>query len=112
MDGSCLICGNALTGEDSVTVTKGRTTLIEASLKRNDGLSEKFETISPLQVHVSCRKGYTRRSSIEASMAPSDSLSPEIPETVSQNLRSSSDLFNFKVDCLFCGEEASTKFFV
>ena len=33
---------------------------MSASLEREDGLHEKLQSQEPLQVHIACRKAYTR----------------------------------------------------
>jgi len=111
MNDNCLICGESLAVGDVVNVNKGRTTLVEASQGRGDGLSIHMETKSPLRLHTTCRKNYSRPSSIQAcaSKTAGDSRSHENSEADTSRLCSSLRAFDFKVDCLFCGKEASMR---
>ena len=103
----CVICNEELLPNDEVSkiTTKGLKTLISSSLARNDGLVGKFESITlPLSLHTNCRKEYTRSSSIKSYQSKRDSSSATPAE--SKTLRSAESQFDFKRDCLFCGEEA------
>ena len=98
----CLLCGDELSSSDSVSVGgKGRSSLVAASTKRNDSLQEKLQSVSPLIVHVKCRKDYTRESTIRAVKRKECA----IPEEISQKrLQSRTSSFDIQQDCLFCGE--------
>ncbi|KAK4315551.1 hypothetical protein Pmani_013242 [Petrolisthes manimaculis] len=45
---------------------KGRTTLVAASIEKQDGLHEVIQIQEPLTLHIECRKAYTRESSIRS----------------------------------------------
>ena len=61
------MCNEQLGATDVATVgDKGRKLLVEASIKREDGLHEKLEKTSSLRVHVHRRKNYTREKTITA----------------------------------------------
>ena len=93
---ACLICGFPLKESPSVEVTRGLQTLITASLAREDGLHEQFKNKTCLQVHVNCRKSYTRR--------PAPSKGIEEPPNKVPHLRSELTQFDINLQCLFCGE--------
>lgn len=57
----CLICELPLKESPSVEVTRGLQTLITSSLTREDGLNEQFKNKTSLEVHIDCRRLYTRR---------------------------------------------------
>ena len=95
----CLICGLPLQESPSVEVTRGLQTLITASLAREDGLHEQFKNKTSLQVHIDCRKQYTRR--------PAPNKDIEEPHKKLLCLRSELTEFDIKLHCLFCGETAN-----
>ena len=55
-----------------------------------------------MSIHTKCRKDYTRPSSIDASQRRNDVVVTTTP--TSKTLRSCVSQFDFKNDCLFCGE--------
>ena len=112
MTSHCVICSEELSSTEDVSklTAKGLATLISSSLARNDGLEEKLENVKlPLSLHTTCRKDYTRPDVISAYKRRGDLLSASTSATssVSKTLRSCVSQFDFKNDCLFCGEEAS-----
>ena len=64
----CPLCSQSLEeGQDVNRVTDlGRSTIIAASIRRNDGIAAAIELTNPLVVHSDCRKSYTRETSIKA----------------------------------------------
>ena len=90
-------------------VTRGLDTLIKCSIQRDDDLKDILQANSgSLVVHSSCRKDYTRGSSIKSykrkfkngdDTDDYDNINPT-------KLRSRVGYpnFDFKVDCLFCTE--------
>ena len=101
-------CSEKLSATDDVSqvTPKSLQTLISSSLARNDGLVVKFENVAlPQSLHTSCRKQCTRPTSIKSYQNQSDLSSTSTVE--SKTLRSCESPFDFKKDCLFCGEEAS-----
>ena len=101
----CIFCGGALSSSDAVSVgDKGHSSLVAASTKRDDGLQEKLQTVSPLTVHAKCRKGYTRESTIRAVKRKECAAQEEIDLT---RLRSRTSSFDVQQDCLFCAKKKS-----
>ncbi|CAG4987924.1 unnamed protein product [Colias eurytheme] len=104
----CFICSKLLTEGETVIVTRGLQTLIDASNARSDEFTEYLKSQKSVTIHVDCRKSYTRRTSIAAAkrqredeQASTSKVSP--PRTRSRVSESS---FSFKDNCLFCGDEA------
>ena len=67
MASQCVICIEKLSDTDGVSqvTPKGLQTLISFSLARNGGLVVKFENVAlPQSLLTSCRKQYTRPTSI------------------------------------------------
>ena len=91
-----MLCEKEASHRDSVTVTRGLDTIINSSISRKDGIAEKLQGLSSICVHRTCRKNYTRMSSIESVLRPS----PKKCKT----LRSSLSSFDFKMHCLFYGD--------
>lgn len=102
----CVICGADIErGVDGTRVSeKGLQTLRKASLQRKDGKHENFEGVTSLIVHTSCRKQYTRPSSVKAA-AKSPTTS------TSRDLRSSQDKFDFQTKCFLCCETINLSFY-
>lgn len=102
---NCAICDKD-TSETTVTVTKkGLISLVKASRARGDEKDAKFEERfnlkeSTLQVHQNCRKVYTHPREI---LKAGKVLKNEEPSSSKDTLRSGSDIFDFKGQCLFCG---------
>lgn len=65
----CFICAKLLTESEVVTVERGMKTLINASIERADEFSEYLKNHKSVTIHEKCRKTYTRKSSIAASIA-------------------------------------------
>ena len=93
----CFLCDEVLVPDESVTVTRGIDTIRKSSEQRGDGIAKRLHSLSSINVHIICRKNYTRQSSILAVLQPS----PKKQKT----LRSSMIQFNFKQHCLFCGDD-------
>lgn len=103
----CVICHNSLLVGETVRVEKGLSNLLDCSKRRGDEVWKQLEKNCNVEVHKSCRKQYTRESSIVASvksakvssqLSLSHSFSP-----VKKKLRSADDgEFDFKINCLFC----------
>ncbi|CAH4029598.1 unnamed protein product [Pieris brassicae] len=102
-------CFNKLLTEDeTVVVSRGMPTLIDASVARSDEFADYLRSQKSVTIHVDCRKSYTRKTSISASkrqreeeQASTSKVSP--PHT---RARISESSFCFKNHCLFCGDEA------
>ena len=104
----CFICNKLLTEGETVTVSRGMKTLIDASIERGDEFVDYLRSEKSVTVHVNCRKSYIRKSSIAAikrqhedGQASTSKVSP--PRT---RARVSESDFCFKKYCLFCGDEA------
>ena len=82
---------------------------MQASLTRKDGLAEQLQKASPLRIHATCRRNYTRPIGIKACTSSSPVCPTGIPlqnqDAETPHLRSSHTTFDFKKDCLFCGTE-------
>ncbi|CAH2237338.1 jg3546 [Pararge aegeria aegeria] len=104
----CFICNKLLTEDETVVVSRGMPTLIDASVARSDEFADYLRSQKSVTIHVDCRKSYTRKTSISASkrqreeeQASTSKVSP--PHT---RARISESSFCFKNNCLFCGDEA------
>ena len=104
---SCLICKENL-GSTYVSIQeRGLKTLIESSLKRNDGLHVLFQKADPLQVHEVCHKGYTRQTSIEAAIKKTGGVEM-VEDILPPTLRSTVPGFDISSQCIYCGEVIQT----
>ena len=63
---TCLLCGMNLSDgdKDTVEVTKGISTLIDASHARGDAVYKSLESVSRVILHTTCRTNYTRKRDI------------------------------------------------
>jgi hypothetical protein len=105
---SCIFCGEQLE-TDTVVVEKGLKTIIETSLRLNDGLSEKLKDQQKITVHKKCRLNYIRPTTVLATIRKSEIPSINLPSTSSLPpvaLRSTEEPFDFKSDCFLCGKNA------
>lgn len=68
MDHVCLICNESLHRGQVVRDSRGLSSLIKASEERQDGLHVKIKESESIEVHSDCRKNYTRKCSILASL--------------------------------------------
>ena len=100
----CLICERKIDEGEEVLVERGLKTLIQASVERGDDKHKSFEKLKSVPVHKLCRKNYTRKDSIAA---VKKSLSQPSTSQTCGVLRSSGKSFDFRNDCIFCGEKAS-----
>lgn len=60
----CVLCplvnfGSPPADKTSVIVSNGLPTLLKVSVLKNDGLKDRLQNTSKLEVHVACRKKYT-----------------------------------------------------
>ena len=62
----CPLCEDSLIEGETVCVRKGISTLVEASKKRGDNKWQKWTSLSVVEVHLKCRKDYTREKCITA----------------------------------------------
>ncbi|GBM00010.1 hypothetical protein AVEN_214089-1 [Araneus ventricosus] len=88
--------------KDIVLVQKGLESIIQASLRVEDGLHERLREKTKITAHKSCRQKYTRLSSIRASTKQKETS--ESSPTTSSVLRSSEEKFDFKNDCFILGK--------
>ena len=91
-----MICNDQFSATDDVSqvTPKVLQTLISSSLARNDGLVVKFENVAlPQSLHTSCRKQYTRPTSIKSYRNQSDLRSTS--SAGSKTLRSCESPFYF-----------------
>lgn len=108
--GKCFVCdGEVLKSEgDAVSVgMKGLQGLKEASLQRKDEKVKKLAWLTTLVMHASCRKEYTRKTSIEAYLKKSEEKSSERknePSTSGSVFISTPQSFDMKEQCLYCCE--------
>lgn len=108
MSDYCFICAKLLTESEIVTIKRGMKTLINASIERADEFLEYLKNKKSVKIHESCRKNYTRKSSIAAANKrqreeQQASTSTESPPRT--RLRSNESAFCSKKQCLFCGQE-------
>lgn len=101
----CVICQAPLISGQTVNLSqKGLTKLIDCSKRYKDGLWQNIANINQIQLHVSCRKNYTRESSIRAAESKHDAN----VMTKETRTRKCEDQFDFKGHCLFCGATCGT----
>ena len=107
----CIICSEELGPDDDdddiVTIGgKGKRTLVQASIRRCDGLQEQLEKSSPLKLHRSCRKNYTREDTIIADKRRASNTKTKNDQ--GKKLRSQDSTFDIKDDCMFCAKSVAT----
>lgn len=103
---TCILCKTPIEGNLSkVTVRKGIQKIIECSFHRKDSLHLELEGKSFINVHIKCRKNYTRPTSINASLSAEKSALEEPNYGIT--LRNSVTKFDFKNDCFICGRKCS-----
>ena len=100
---ACSICKELCITNFFQVGSKGRATLVAASLERKDGLHEDLQKATPLTLHTTCRKVYTRESSIKAEKRKSEELAAD-DEDRQPELRSRTPVFDITTHCLFCSE--------
>lgn len=105
----CFVCNKPLHSNEFVTVDRGMKALIDASVERGDQFTDYLKDQKSVQVHVQCRKNYTRKSTIaavkrqhEEEEASTSKISP--PRT---RARVSDSSFCFNNCCFFCGDEVN-----
>ena len=107
----CFICNKLLTEAETVTVSRGMKTLIDASIERGDEFVDYLRSEKSVTVRVDCRKSYTRKTSIAAIKRQYEdgqaSTSKVCP--LRTRARVSESDFCFKKCCLFCGDEEDEK---
>lgn len=91
-----------------VVKKKGLSTIIQSSKEREDGLWNHLvgDNIGSTEVHVDCRKTYTRKSSIDAARKALSSIHPDLASPVKKKLRTDSE-FDYRRNCLICANECS-----
>lgn len=103
---TCFICGERL-GEDDLKRTIQETalkTFTEASRRRQDGHYTWLRKQKSVTVHEKCRKGvYTKESSIASAEKDASTQARRVTRT-------QVDVFDFKSQCLICGNDASDLF--
>ena len=104
----CFICNKLLTEGETVTVSRGMKTLIDASIERGDEFVDYLKSEKSVTVHMDCRKSYIRKSSIAAIKrqhedGQASTSKVRLPRT---RARVSESNFCFKKYCLFYGDEA------
>lgn len=109
MTGKCVICNKDLTSDSIKVSQKGIQALIKASKSRNDGKHIVLSGVESVVVHGSCRKRYTRSSTILADLREATSSAPSASTS---QLRSSRPKFDFETKCLFCTEVIDDEFYV
>ena len=104
----CFICNKFLTKGETVTVSRGMKTLIDASIERGDEFVDYLRSKKSVTVRVDCWKSSIRKSLIAAikrrhedGQASTSKVSP--PRTRARVSESDSC---FKKYCLSCGDEA------
>lgn len=101
LNNTCVIC-NQEVKNDGVNVTKGINSLIKSSIERKDEIHKLLANVDVIKVHNICRQNYTRPSNIKAALKSQNSE----PSTSQRFLRELQNTFDFKHDCLLCGEHA------
>lgn len=96
----CVFCKKVLSVSKTVNVgAKGLQSIILASKQKGDKILEELKTATNIKVHESCRKKYVRKEYIKKNLPlPIDESKNK------QTLRSSVKDFDFKTNCLICGE--------
>ena len=100
----CCICSKGVDNKDKGVnvLRKGLRTLLEASLARNyQNLEEIFReslTKGGMYVHKACRKRYVDLRSVE-----------KLQEPQAKRSRASTRNFEWKTDCLFCGDNVGVQ---
>ena len=105
---ACVICEETILPSDCASNVKerGLSSLIEASKARGDGLHSVLEKVMlPCKVHSKCRRDYSRQTSIYSSKRKLVVVSVPEVENATPVLRSRTEPFSIKDDCLFCGEK-------
>lgn len=89
----------------TVKTSGGRETIVQSSLKRQDGRDRYLCAAEPLIVHTLCRKDYTRDTTI-ISQTKNHELLTQSKEIRPPLLRSAAvQGFDIKNDCVVCGKE-------
>ena len=103
MDDSCIIYEKSTGSRDSAAVgDKGLQSLQQCSKNRNDNLHLRWQGLRrPLKVHITCRKTYTRPSTIAKAKRKQEEQTDDNQENPPK-LRSRTPVFSIKDDCLYC----------
>ena len=101
MDQMCVFCSEPLrNGKTTVQVTpRGIPRIIDAKQERGSNIEIKAGDT----VHTDCRADFINKKSISRDKKHKAAAAKEISD---QRLRSTSSSFNFKNDCLYCGQPA------
>lgn len=104
---TCFVCGEDLaTAPSRVIKKKGITSLIAASISREDEKHELLSTVESIKAHDACYKSYVAPSNISAQKKRKRSQEDlTSPETSRQRV-----CFNFEELCVICGEEAGSSY--
>ncbi|KAJ8684487.1 hypothetical protein QAD02_020279 [Eretmocerus hayati] len=96
--GKCPICNNRLRSKPTLTAKNDVLAKItSASLQRKDELHKKWEKVTEIEVHTSCRKVYTRETSIAAYLRRK--------QEEEENQRDVDERFDSSVHCILCAEK-------
>lgn len=79
----------------TVHVTRHLDKLIECSTAKGDDVKEQLKNKKTVEVHIKCRKDYTRR------------LEPKSKEIHGHSSHINRQTFDFKVQCIFCERNIS-----
>lgn len=107
----CFICKQSLNeGEILVVKERGVKKFQEVSVKRKNPQHQYFLSgLSQVNVHKACQKSYTNERMIAAYVRHMTD-NPDEQSSVSSSVRSKSDAFDFKNQCILCGEELPENF--
>ena len=78
---------------------KGLSSLTEVSIKKNDGLCNRIDSIENIYVHEKCYKNYTHPTSIQKAKYNNDSSSKDKQRKLSTRIEK---VFDYKTHCLIC----------
>jgi predicted nucleic acid-binding Zn ribbon protein len=107
---NCVLCGESLSKGEVIVVERGMKTILEVSSLRKYGKYEHLQNAHSIQVHAICRKNYTRTKSgnlvgLSDESNTSGSRSVDNPRLIRSRLQN----FEFKLHCVFCGNQADPK---
>lgn len=101
----CFLCNKSDSGGESlIEVVRGMKSLRTASVERNDGKIDYLKSVTSVKVHEKCRSVYISKNCIQAAKRKQ-----EEGETITSPLvlrKKRGEVFDFKKQCLFCGEVA------
>ena len=101
----CFLCNKSDSGGESlIEVVRGMKSLRTASVEQNDGKIDYLKSVTSVKVHEKCRSVYISKNCIQAAKRKQ-----EEGETITSPLvlrKKRGEVFDFKNQCLFCGEVA------